>query len=367
MVTVTLKNLSKIYQTRKHTVTALDSVSLTIESGSSFGILGPSGAGKTTLMRIISGLDIPSHGQVLFNSTPVASDGRLLVPPEHRKIGMVFQNWALYPNMTAFDNIAFPLDAMKLSEEDIENRILDVSKTLSITNILDHYPREISGGQMQRVALARAIVKRPSILILDEPFSNLDARVRDSARTLVRELQRRLDITMLIVSHDPADIFSVSDSAGVLVDGKLVQNGKPMDIYRFPVSLKAARLVGDLNEFEGRAYGNGKEAGLEIGRFRIPLPNTGTLKEGAAYNIGVRPEDIRFESDMQERESEGWVMLGKVRVRIVSYSGGLFKIIASPSDGDSLEIFTFAESPFEIGKELRFYIRPSGVRYFEVI
>ncbi|MFP3306988.1 MAG: ABC transporter ATP-binding protein, partial [Thermocladium sp.] len=158
-------------------------------SGESFGILGPSGAGKTTLMRIIAGLDVPTAGELYFNDELVAASNRLIVPPEDRNIGMVFQTWALYPNMTAYDNIAFPLKSLKISKAEEQKKINDIAEILGISHVLNHYPRELSGGQQQRVALARALVKNPSILLLDEPFSNLDARIRDSARALVRRIQ----------------------------------------------------------------------------------------------------------------------------------------------------------------------------------
>ncbi|TRM89942.1 ABC transporter ATP-binding protein, partial [Sulfolobus sp. B1] len=205
MVRIVARSISKVF--KRGSVVALDNVSLVVESGSRFGVLGPSGAGKTTFMRIVAGLDVPSSGELLFDDRVVASNGRLVVPPEDRRIGMVFQTWALYPNLTAFENIAFPLTNMRLSRGEIRRRVEEVAEILDISHVLGHYPRELSGGQQQRVALARALVKNPSLLLLDEPFSNLDARMRDSARALVKDVQGRLGVTLLIVSHDPADIF----------------------------------------------------------------------------------------------------------------------------------------------------------------
>ncbi|TRM83950.1 ABC transporter ATP-binding protein, partial [Sulfolobus sp. F3] len=197
MVRIVARSISKVF--KRGSVVALDNVSLVVESGSRFGVLGPSGAGKTTFMRIVAGLDVPSSGELLFDDRVVASNGRLVVPPEDRRIGMVFQTWALYPNLTAFENIAFPLTNMRLSRGEIRRRVEEVAEILDISHVLGHYPRELSGGQQQRVALARALVKNPSLLLLDEPFSNLDARMRDSARALVKDVQGRLGVTLLIV------------------------------------------------------------------------------------------------------------------------------------------------------------------------
>ncbi|BDB99723.1 ABC transporter ATP-binding protein [Saccharolobus caldissimus] len=170
MVRIIAKNISKVF--KKGKVIALDNINLVINNGERFGILGPSGAGKTTFMRIIAGLDVPSSGELFFDDKLVTSNGKLFVPPEDRRVGMVFQTWALYPNLTAFENIAFPLTNMGLSKEEIRRRVEEVAKILDISHVLNHYPRELSGGQQQRVALARALVKDPSLLLLDEPFTD---------------------------------------------------------------------------------------------------------------------------------------------------------------------------------------------------
>ncbi|TRM73304.1 ABC transporter ATP-binding protein, partial [Sulfolobus sp. A20-N-F8] len=265
MVRIVARSISKVF--KRGSVVALDNVSLVVESGSRFGVLGPSGAGKTTFMRIVAGLDVPSSGELLFDDRVVASNGRLVVPPEDRRIGMVFQTWALYPNLTAFENIAFPLTNMRLSRGEIRRRVEEVAEILDISHVLGHYPRELSGGQQQRVALARALVKNPSLLLLDEPFSNLDARMRDSARALVKDVQGRLGVTLLIVSHDPADIFSIADSVGVLVKGRLVQVGKPEDVYNNPVSVEVASLIGEINELEGKVT----DEGVVVGSLKFPF------------------------------------------------------------------------------------------------
>lgn len=308
MVRIIAKNISKYF--KKGRVIALDKINLTVDNGERFGILGPSGAGKTTLMRIIAGLEVPSEGELYFDDKLVAKDGKLIVPPENRRIGMVFQTWALYPNLTAYENIAFPLTNTKISKEEIRKRVEEIAKILDITHVLNHYPRELSGGQQQRVALARALVKNPSLLLLDEPFSNLDARMRDSARALVKEVQSKLGVTLLIVSHDPADIFAIADRVGVLVKGKLVQVGPPEEIYNKPISIEVASLIGEINEIEGKV----SKEGIIIGSFKIPV----SINSDKAI-IGIRPEDIKISKEPIKEEE--WILVGKGRVKVVGYQG----------------------------------------------
>ncbi|MBX8642920.1 MAG: ABC transporter ATP-binding protein, partial [Thermoplasmata archaeon] len=210
MVKIGLENVTKIFTKKKLENKVLDDISFEVADGNFFGIIGQSGAGKTTLLRIIAGLEGPTHGKVKFDNTVVAEEGKIRVPIEERNIGMVFQTWALYPHLTSYDNIAFPLRAKKLDENDIESTVLHLAKMLGITEILVRKPGRISGGQQQRVAVARALSKSPSLLLLDEPFSNLDATIKDNARSLIRTVQKELSITAIIVSHDPADIFSLA-------------------------------------------------------------------------------------------------------------------------------------------------------------
>ncbi|BDB99943.1 glucose ABC transporter ATP-binding protein GlcV [Saccharolobus caldissimus] len=350
MVRIIAKNISKYF--KKGRVIALDKINLTIENGERFGILGPSGAGKTTLMRIIAGLEVPSEGELYFDDKLVAKDGKLIVPPEDRRIGMVFQTWALYPNLTAYENIAFPLTNTKISKEEIRKRVEEIAKILDITHVLNHYPRELSGGQQQRVALARALVKNPSLLLLDEPFSNLDARMRDSARALVKEVQSRLGVTLLIVSHDPADIFAIADRVGVLVKGKLVQVGPPEEIYNKPISIEVASLIGEINEIEGKVT----KEGIIIGSFKIPV-NINTDKA----IIGIRPEDIKISKEPIKEEE--WILIGKGRVKVIGYQGGLFRITVSPLDSEE-EIVTYLDHPIKAGEEILVYVKKGSIKIF---
>ncbi|BCS93609.1 glucose ABC transporter ATP-binding protein GlcV [Metallosphaera javensis (ex Sakai et al. 2022)] len=356
MVKVVAKNLSKVF--KKGKVIALDNINITINNGERFGILGPSGAGKTTLMRSIAGLDVPSSGELYFDDKLVAGNGKLFVPPEDRRIGMVFQTWALYPNLTAFENIAFPLTNMKMSKEEIRKKVEEVAKILDISHVLSHYPRELSGGQQQRVSLARALVKQPSLLLLDEPFSNLDARMRDSARALVREVQNELGITLIIVSHDPADIFAIAERVGVLVKGKFAQIGNPDEIYNDPVSVEVASLIGEINELEGKL----SNEGVIVSSFKFP-PDTYRKDNPASEKImiGVRPENVKLSKEVINDDS--WIFVGKGKIKVVGYQGGLFRITVSPPDSEE-EIVTYTDHRTNIGEEILVYVKKHSVMVF---
>ncbi|MCE4599114.1 MAG: ABC transporter ATP-binding protein [Desulfurococcales archaeon] len=243
MPAIQIDSITKVFHPN---ITALDNVSLDVEKGEFLVILGPSGSGKTTLLRIIAGLEKPSRGRVVIDGeTVVDAEKGIYVPPQKRDIGMVFQNWALYPNMKVFDNIAFPLEIKGERKDVIRKRVREIAEVLGIEDLLDRYPRHLSGGQQQRVALARALAKNPRILLLDEPFSNLDARVRITARTFVKKLQKRLGITTILVTHDQADAFAVGDRIVVLNRGRIQQIGVPQELYDEPANLFTASFIGE--------------------------------------------------------------------------------------------------------------------------
>jgi glucose/arabinose transport system ATP-binding protein len=355
LTNIRVVGVHKAFRKRGKEVNALSDVSLRIGDRESFGILGPSGAGKTTLMRIIAGLEVPTRGDLYFDDELVSSEGRIIVPPQERNIGMVFQTWALYPNMSAYENIAFPLKNAKQKPSEIARKVEEVAETLEITHILDRRPSEISGGQQQRVALARALVKNPSVLLLDEPFSNLDAKVRDSARALVRKIQRDLQITTILVSHDPADIFANAERVGVIFDGKLVQVGSPSEVYSTPVSLGVARLIGDINDFEGEVAGSA----LSYGGFTIPLERSMNGK----VRVGIRPENLRVAQGLIQ--DEDWLLMGKAVVQVSSYMGGVYKILVASSDHRDAVLSLISERPYQISEEVNVYVRKHGVMVFD--
>jgi multiple sugar transport system ATP-binding protein len=235
MATVATHDLKKYFGS----VAAVDGVDLSIREGEFFVVLGPSGCGKTTLMRMIAGLETPSSGDVLIDSQRVND-----LPPRKREVAMVFQSYALYPHMSVFDNISFPLKAKKMPKKEMEEKVEWASSILGIQGLLDRKPRQLSGGERQRVALCRAMVKEPKVLLLDEPLSNLDAKLRVAARSELEMFQRRLGITTIFVTHDQIEAMAMGDRIVVMSAGRVMQVGTPHEIYHDPANLFVATFLG---------------------------------------------------------------------------------------------------------------------------
>ncbi len=244
---VVLENLTKKFPNRnkkiKTEVIAVDDMSLEIPDGTLVGLLGPSGCGKSTTLNLLSGLLTPTSGKIFFGEDDVTR-----LPPENRGVGLVFQNYALYPHLTVLNNILFPLQnlkgSQKLTREQMQEKALEAARLVQIDELLDRKPSELSGGQQQRVAIARAMVKMPRILLLDEPLSNLDARLRLQTREEIRRIQRKTGITTIFVTHDQEEAMSISDLIVVMKDGAIHQVGKPQDVYEDPVDLFVATFLG---------------------------------------------------------------------------------------------------------------------------
>ena len=285
---VVLQNLTKIFPSRnkkeKTGVTAVNDFTLEIPDGKLIGLLGPSGCGKSTTLYMISGLQAPSSGKIFFGEDDVTK-----LSPENRGIGLVFQNYALYPHMTFQQNILFPLQNLKggnrLSKEEMLNRALEVAKLVQIDEFMNRKPSELSGGQQQRVAIARALVKMPRVLLLDEPLSNLDARLRLQTREEIRRIQRSTQITTIFVTHDQEEAMSISDYIVVMKLGVIMQTGKPQQVYDDPANLFVAKFLGapPINLFSGRVEGGklyiGEEEVMDVG-----------LVENQEVYVGIRPE-----------------------------------------------------------------------------
>ena len=285
---VVLQNLTKIFPSRnkkeKTGVTAVNDFTLEIPDGKLLGLLGPSGCGKSTTLYMISGLQAPSSGKIFFGEDDVTK-----LSPENRGIGLVFQNYALYPHMTVQQNILFPLQNLKggnrLSKEEMLNRALEVAKLVQIDEFMNRKPSELSGGQQQRVAIARALVKMPRVLLLDEPLSNLDARLRLQTREEIRRIQRSTQITTIFVTHDQEEAMSISDYIVVMKLGVIMQTGKPQQVYDDPANLFVAKFLGapPINLFSGRVEGGklyiGEEEVMDVG-----------LVENQEVYVGIRPE-----------------------------------------------------------------------------
>lgn len=290
---VVLQNLTKIFPSRnkkdKTGVTAVNDFTLEIPDGKLIGLLGPSGCGKSTTLYMISGLQAPSSGKIFFGEDDVTK-----LSPENRGIGLVFQNYALYPHMTVQQNILFPLQNLKgenrLSKEEMLKRALEVAKLVQIDEYMNRKPSELSGGQQQRVAIARALVKMPRVLLLDEPLSNLDARLRLQTREEIRRIQRSTQITTIFVTHDQEEAMSISDYIVVMKLGVIMQTGKPQQVYDDPANLFVAKFLGapPINLFSGRVQGGklyiGEEEVLDVG-----------LIEDQEVYIGIRPEGFMLD------------------------------------------------------------------------
>ncbi|RKX43984.1 MAG: ABC transporter ATP-binding protein [Thermotogae bacterium] len=312
-VTVKLVDITKTYGS----VQAVDSVSVKIKKGEFLTLLGPSGCGKTTLLRIIGGFVRPDRGSVYFNEVDVTN-----LPPWERNVGFVFQNYALWPNMTVFDNVAYGLKLRKLSRSEIREAVERVLELVGLPNIEDKYPGELSGGMQQRVALARALVINPPLLLLDEPLSNLDAKLRVSLRKEIRRIQKQLSITAIYVTHDQKEAFDISVRVVVLKNGKVQQIGRPDEIYKHPVNLFVADFVGKANYLRGHLVNDV----VQVEGFQPLKVNAGSgagVREGEVVVV-VRPEDVRFAS-----EDETWHCKGIVKD--VSFLGGLKRIVVSVS------------------------------------
>ncbi len=292
---VVLQNVTKTFPPAKKGkgpgVTAVNDFTFEIPDGKLIGLLGPSGCGKSTTLNLICGLQMPTSGKILFGEDDVTA-----LPPENRGVGMVFQNYALYPHMTVRQNIAFPLGNLKgkdkLSKEETEARVLAAAKLVQLENLLDRKPDEMSGGQQQRVAIARAVVKMPRVLLLDEPLSNLDARLRLQTREELRRIQRETGITTIFVTHDQEEAMSISDQIVVMKDGILQQSGRPQDVYNDPANLFVAQFLGTppINTF----IGNVKDGRLWLGGNAV-LPVKG-VPDQEVY-VGIRPEGFDLEDD----------------------------------------------------------------------
>ena len=278
---IVLENLTKVFTNKKTgaEVRAVDSMNLIIESGTLVGLLGPSGCGKSTTLFMLSGLQSPSDGRIIFGESDVTE-----LEPQKRGIGLVFQNYALYPHMTVEDNIKFPLQNMKVGKEEMARRVVETAKLVQIENLLDRKPNELSGGQQQRVAIARALVKMPDVLLLDEPLSNLDARLRLQTREEIRRIQQETGITTVFVTHDQEEAMSISDVIVVMKLGVVQQVGKPQDIYDNPTNLFVAKFLGTppINVFEGKIVSNKVYIGDDC------VMDT-DLEDQEVY-VGVRPE-----------------------------------------------------------------------------
>src|SRR5579859_87601 len=282
------------YRTDEGEVDAVRGLSLNVEHGQFFTLLGPSGCGKTSTLRCIAGLETPSSGSIEIDSHVVyASASRTFVPPHRRNIGMVFQSYAIWPHMTVFDNVAFPLvhGVRKYPKKVVEEKVMRALSLVQLDSVATRPAPMLSGGQQQRVALARAIASEPALLLLDEPLSNLDAKLREDMRQEIKTLVRRLGTTTLYVTHDQLEALSMSDRVALVNEGNIVQEGAPRDVYLRPADAFAANFLGRTNLLEGSVadVASGSVA-TRWGQLLCALP--AWAREGSEVTVGFRPESV---------------------------------------------------------------------------
>lgn len=344
MADVALQNVTK----RFGAITALKGVSFQIEHGEFFVLLGPTGAGKTTTLRVIAGLEEQEAGHVLIDDEVI--DER---SPSERDVAFVFQQYSLYPTMTVFDNLAFPLRApqRRRPEAEIRERIEDVTTKLHINHLLERETANLSGGEMQRVALGRAIVRDPQIYLMDEPLSNLDAKLREELRVELQHLQKTQGSTTLFVTHDQVEALTMADRIGVLHDGRIVQVGAPEDIYDRPATTFVAELVGTpgINLFKtNRANGR---LHIQDSAIQLPTPD-GELPE--SLQLGIRPEDVQIAGD---GEFAGEISLIEPL--------GMETVVHIKAGDQTLTGSIPGMTSFRIEDNVRFNLIPNRLHYFD--
>jgi ABC-type Fe3+/spermidine/putrescine transport system ATPase subunit len=352
-----LRNVVKQYGM----VRAVDDLSFTIQRGEVFTLLGPSGCGKSTTLRIVAGLEHPEEGELfLTGKTIVSARKGLYLPPERRNMGMVFQSYAIWPHFTVFENIAFPLRLRKMTSGELRRRVEEALDIVGLAGLGERPATALSGGQQQRVALARALVYRPDILLLDEPLSNLDAKLREHMRLELRSIQRRLGMTVLFVTHDQAEAMTMSDRVAVMNSGHFEQVGAPSEVYERPSSTFVRDFLGRALVLEGVGR-------RESGRLHVSLTgeqnrtlimdDNDLVINGDAVPIAVscRPEDVRLEA-VGESAPNRLV----ATVEEAAYLGERVEYNVRTSSGRSLFVFSSRRQQFPIGAQVDLVIDTTG-------
>lgn len=292
MSSVTIKNVTKSFGS----AVVLDNFDAVFADGEFITLLGPSGCGKTTMLRIIAGFEKPTSGAVLFDDRVVSSE-KVFIPPEKRDIGMVFQSYAVWPHMTVFDNVAYPLQIKKVDKATIKKKVDRVLEVVHLTQYRDRIPSQLSGGQQQRVALARALVAEPALLLLDEPLSNLDARLRLEMREEIRRIQLQTQVTTIFVTHDQEEAMSISDHIVLMKDGVMQQFDQPQVLYDDPANQFVADFLGNppINNIPGTVKGG--VFITEDGKASVALPMLEKVPDGTKVNLSVRSESFTVQPD----------------------------------------------------------------------
>ena len=318
---------------------ALQETSITIKHGEFITLLGPSGCGKTTMLRLISGFDKPDTGKIFIDGRDVTD-----LPPEKRYLNMVFQSYALFPHMTVYENVAFGLRCKKIVESEIERRVTDVLRMVKLDQLAERKPSQLSGGQQQRVAIARAVVNEPIVLLLDEPLSALDYNLRKNMQIELKQLQRRLGITFIFVTHDQEEALSMSDRVAIMNEGYIEQLGTPKNVYEEPENLYVADFIGEANIFNTEileVYDN--KLVVEIEGKRLSLNNKRDLVVNQKAHIIIRPEDITVWGENEITPEESKNMLPGIVEQVIYKGSTVDLIVRLPSEKKILAAEFFNE------------------------
>lgn len=348
---VVLKDLAKKFLASDSI--AVNHINLTIEDGELAVFLGPSGCGKTTTMRMIAGLETPDSGQIFIGERDVT-----YIAPKDRRVAMVFQNFSMYPSMTVYENIAFPLHVLKLSRQEIDRQVKEAAELVGVGHLLQRSWRQVSGGEAQRVALARAMVRRPEVFLMDEPLSNLDAKLRVQLRTEIKRLHQETGTTMIFVTHDQEEAMSLGDKIVVMDRGSVQQVGTPQEVFFKPRNVFVANFVGTpgMNLFDGMIQQNGSGVCVDLDGIVQPLP-AHFQREVKQVKWGIRPEAIKLVNDGQPGDVRGKIelieSLGSRQQVFVRAAGKLFSVMID------------ALYPARVGETVHLRFDPSSVHLFD--
>ncbi|MGD8256922.1 MAG: ABC transporter ATP-binding protein [Desulfobacterales bacterium] len=348
--------IQKLFKRFKDVV-AVNHIQLEVNQGEMLTLLGPSGCGKTTTLRCIAGLEKPDDGDIVIDGKPMLSQG--FVQPSKRGIGMVFQNYAVWPHMKVYNNIVYGLKLQKIPKKNIKERAQQVLELVGLDGLEDRYPAQLSGGQQQRVALARALVGNPKVLLLDEPLSNLDAKLREELRFEIKSLVRRMGITSVYVTHDQAEAMVISDRVAVMESGNVVQIGTPQDIYKKPANRFVADFIGTMNFISGNVIDviqdkNSAYVRTEFSdKLLCKVSGNSTISLGENVYASIRPEDVEvFTEPPQTKEN-----LFKGTLAHRAYLGNFLYFFVSVND-TMIRVQVPHHLPQEEGQELYLFLNP---------
>ncbi|MYM86908.1 ATP-binding cassette domain-containing protein [Rugamonas sp. FT82W] len=340
---LTVNDLHLDYGTGAHANQILKGVSMHLQKGEVVALLGPSGSGKTTLLRAVAGLESPKQGTISIGDRNVFDGSKNFeMAAEHRNLGLVFQSYALWPHKTVFDNVAYGLKLRKMGSSEIKDKVSDVLKNLGLGHLAERFPHQLSGGQQQRVAIARALVYNPPVILLDEPLSNLDAKLREEARAFLRELIVRLGLSALMVTHDQAEAMAISDRILLLNNGKIEQQGTPQSMYETPDTLFTAEFMGSNNRLPAKVVQrDGARVMLDVGG--TPLQGTARGAGASEPSTIIRVEEVKISATPVENAIE-------LPLLTCMYLGDRFECLFKSEGGPEMSLRAYSKYKLEAGR-----------------